>query len=1674
MPATSPPTTPIPTAVLERVRALYDAGRYCTAWREATAHAPLEDWRDPEGRVAAGRLIRHVGDPRRGMLWLRLAQRDAPRHPLALYYAGYAVFSSRGPLAGWQWTEKHPLPEGAPAELEADWLALRANLLGTLRDFHEAEPRLNRALELAPTSPWIQVERAHLCELQDQVPQALEATARALELSPGFRPALQARAHLLGLHDGVDEALELLRDWAPQLECAALWFQLGSLLEELEQAEEARAAFERAGELLPAMGKHQREHLNARLSDTTYLCGDVPRAIELARAVSSEPKAFHSRVAEAMAEHPRGARRRLDVGFVRQDYMTCAPASVTMLANYFGLDLSHEAVADAICYDGTPAHAQRTWAQEQGWYTREFAATWEGTQALIDRGIPYAVSTVDPTSAHMQVVIGYDACRKTLLIRDPNARHYQECLAETWFEHYRAFGPRGVVLLPMDQRERLEGLELEDSARFDLLYELEAALFRHERAAAGEALERLLALGEDHRVALWGRRVVAAYDKDTLTALECLHGLSAQFPAQKKFVLDRLDCLDDRGTHGERRELLERALREQEDEVDPVFWWRLGAELQEDPEELARAEALLRRAIRYRPLEAMIYLSYAHLLTLRGRSEDALPLYRFAACLAPRAEGFALAYFRAARQHEASEAALDMLARRVERQGVKSSESARTLFLAYHSLDRTEDAFALLERALELRPEDGDLLVFAAEVHARHGQRAEADACLARAAGKVAPRDLALGAAEVARFSGELQAALERTREALVHDPRSLPAHSSLAALLAQTAGAEAAREHLAQAVAREPEYVPLSRLYLEWLSDAPDPEPAVEALRAFLERHPTDAWARRALALKLSELGRHEAALAEARRGRAAAPRESSGWAVEAQILRDAGRAQDARRAYAEAVALDADDRGAIAGYLDCSQTPDEFKDAASAVRAALLSQPITGQGILGYAYACRGRLLGEEQLAFFQRLSEVHGARWEAWSAWVDQLLFLGRMDEAVEVGCEGVERFPLRGELWLDLARARRDQGDKDGACEALRHVLAIDPAQTRAAGLLAELLIELGRLSDAEEALRQGLLGTPRHPFLLRVLAAVERALGREAQALETLRAALEVDPHDEEAWGLVLTWSDDEPGRAAAWARELAAARPRDVTAWVRAARLLPSDATEERLALLERAEAHAPRDVELHDNRAMILAEAERFDEARAACRPAVFGEEPPLPLRGREAWVLERSGDLRAAKARMKRLLHGTPDYAWGWRELAEWCHRADDADGQAEAARHLLELDPRDAGALCHLGAANQKEGQLADAARAYGEALAVDPRNVFAAQALFDLRLEAGDLSAAGAALEALERHLPDPFVALRRVQLEVARRARGPALRALRELWRYPQADPGMLRHAVELASEAGWDHALWRPLRDAIAEEGVHPVVGWLWARDHAVFGRWDAIEDALPALRERAPALAEQAAEAYLEQLGDRRRIERLRAALERDRAWYRGRDPLWASAGYALSQCDLSEDCVRWMADWTERDPAQVGWSYLSLATAAREAGRLSLARTWPSSPWVPTPNPLRAFVHWTWLHFDHVVGGRSPAPEVEHGLGPTRPALPPAVLALADSAQAPTVRARALLAQLREEFAFLPQAPLLVDAYLQTVRYVALRGGGGLLLWLWTTWLCWRVARQARRAQRELAAGR
>src|SRR5262249_36909717 len=259
----------------------------------------------------------------------------------------------------------------------------------------------------------------------------------ALERSPLYHAALHQTAHYLSLLDRNDEAIDVLAKAEPRLESAALALHLATLEGEQKRFEDEQRSLDRAEALSPLLEKEGADRLAGRRSDCAYGRGDLAAAESFARKCKNP---FFQRLPGRLAGATPSRRVMREVRFVRQHHLTCVPATLSTLSRFWGREAAHLEIAEAICYDGTPAHSERRWAEENGYSTREFTVTWESATALLDRGVPFTLTTSVAAAAHLQAVIGYDDRRGTLYLRDPYLHVVGEAAADLLLDRLRSSG----------------------------------------------------------------------------------------------------------------------------------------------------------------------------------------------------------------------------------------------------------------------------------------------------------------------------------------------------------------------------------------------------------------------------------------------------------------------------------------------------------------------------------------------------------------------------------------------------------------------------------------------------------------------------------------------------------------------------------------------------------------------------------------------------------------------------------------------------------------------------------------------------------------------------------------------------------------------------------------------------------------------------------------------------------------------------------------------------------------------------------------------------------------------------------------------------------------------------------------------------------------------------------
>ena len=266
--------------------------------------------------------------------------------------------------------------------------------------------------------------------------------------------------------------------------------------------------------LTPLATRAQREWMAARRADALYLAGDLSAAAGQAEAVH-EPD--YDRLASRLRS-ARGDEKRIRLAFrfIPQGFHTCGPATLAAIAQHWGMPVTQASIVEAIAYDGTYDQTERDWCESNGFAAREFKVTWDAARLLVDAGVPFALGTVEASSAHLQAVIGYDELRETLFIQDPGEPHYREAPAQDFLTRYALTGPRGMAVVPEARRSWLEALPLPEAALFDLNHAFHSALSAHRREEAVAALEQLETQEPGGRLALVAQLALTGFDGDTV------------------------------------------------------------------------------------------------------------------------------------------------------------------------------------------------------------------------------------------------------------------------------------------------------------------------------------------------------------------------------------------------------------------------------------------------------------------------------------------------------------------------------------------------------------------------------------------------------------------------------------------------------------------------------------------------------------------------------------------------------------------------------------------------------------------------------------------------------------------------------------------------------------------------------------------------------------------------------------------------------------------------------------------------------------------------------------------------------------------------------------------------------------------------------------------------------
>ena len=1386
----------------------------------------VRQWPGVPGQLSAIRLADRLGGHQLANALVYRLRRSTADHPEVVYAATKQRLGLQPFARLWLKIRDQELASEDPL-LQSRWLGLKGRILAGMRDFDRSFELIDEAIAKAPDDPNAHLSRAHACSSNDDLSEAIRACHNAVDVAPLDGPAVQMLTHFLLQSNEIDEAFDILTKAVKATQDGSLRMQLASMLSERELYGDAIALTKNIERYFPLadpmrQGRPKRDSIYSSIAalraDLAYHSGDYPGTATWATRANVP---FYDSIAESIrSNHETGRRVQLKVPFVLQKHVTCAPATLTMLSGFWNHQVDHDDVVNEICYDGTAPVRIRGWADKNNMVTREFRVTFEATQQLIDAGIPFGLATMDPGMGHIQVICGYDSRREVLLVQDPGAWHVIEALKTNLIDNYRAFGPRGLVLIPKEQASKLDHLQLPDSDQFDRQYEIAIALQEHDRDTAAAIVEEMRTRDPDHWMTQWCELDLAIYDSNGPVQLDKVGKLREAFPDDDVLWLQEnrlLSMLD-------RSDVVVERLREAISTNRAANHARMHLIGMLDDVDADERETLLRRMLREAPTSSAGLSAEATRLWRDQRYEDALELYRLAAMSSELDEGYAQDYLIAAKRLNREPEVLDLLRRRFEKHGNSSGSPGMTYAWALDAALRSEEAAKVVRETMSRRPEDAELLCNAAHVLGRLETPAVGTQLLESASITLPSQERWQATAILAGYDGRPADALTAYREIEKLQPLNPSLIDQIASLEVELHGFDAALKYLVGLVEKYPHCRSLLASTAQMMFAAAKYQDGIEYVDRMLESYYSDAWAWRLRASLERQCSWHEQAFEDAEQA-LACDHSAASYTARGEAYAKLDRLHMASEDFRCALQQDCDYTPAIASWMQICRDQQERVEALEFMHEQLLAQHTSGEGLEAYYSHASGNL---EQNHLSDQLVGFCTARPDLYITHVllaNHYRHFRRFEEAESVLLAMQDQFGRLPVYWRELGDLYCAMENDDRAMEAYENGLEIGPHDSNLAPRLAELYRKAKRRDDAIRILRRALHGSPSDPGLMVALA---ETIEDQQEALSLVRRAAMWAPQSAAAWDLLLKKCQDRGCEkdAVDAARELVAARPCDVHSHLRLAEMLHrEDQCEESLSVIADAMQLDRRLSDVHSLFAYRLFERKYYDEALKACSPPEVDPQDAHELNLLGAKVLYYSGDKDTACIRLREALHRDPTDVENWVRLADWCQEANNLRWYDEASTALAERAPHLSVSHCYYAQTLIRQNRRERAKEHLQYAIEIDPKCEFGLRYWMQLMFEDRQLNAAEKFLDRhAEKIAPQPMAIGRLLIAGVTNDAEA-FVTTLRDL---PEDGEEFSQLDVAIAACDALDfeeHSeIATALARAIRKKNPNKALGYIWAR----------------------------------------------------------------------------------------------------------------------------------------------------------------------------------------------------------------------------------------------------------
>lgn len=1332
-------------AVLEELR----GGRFLDAYARWRNDLTLASPTDASSMLVASRVQESLYNQREQYQWILRARRHDRTHRGAWLEQAKMKLQRCGPWTAARFLKKRERDLNFPLVFD-----LQARIATAFRDFDEAHAHLDDWAASTPDDHfWIESTRVTVWIGQDRWCDAQAGVDRLRERYRDRYPIVCLQLQLLEYRDETEAAIELAKAHLARFQSPWLYFCLSDCLSRRQRWSEVLELLPKVEPFALLSSTIRGWAINRQLGALIAL-GRQVEALALA-AKNPDQRMTTSWMLSGRSQDGNKSVW-LTVPYLRQHHNYCSPATLAAATRFWGRTYSQEEIAKEIAYNGAPHHHERVWIEAAGFAAREFRVTWEATEQLLDAGVPFGITTVFPRGAHIALVVGYLARGHLLVISDPSLDDLQYVSAHEYLAEQRAFGPRGLAIVPRDQAYRIESISLPESGQYDLLHQIRIALEEGRRTDASALLEKLNQLGFDSDLAMQARLACHYKDRRPEEARTVLAAYLERYPDSVLVGLQYLAALKGCQDFSS----VDAFLSTRQEQAE--YWLEIGEKLLGKHPNASRLYALA--VLRRWPLDSTALDLFARSEATRGDHRAAAGPFARATTLDDKNEARWANRFTNALLLGEADSVLELLRKRAKKLRERSYQPVLTLIAALEQLHQTSEAQEWLDSLADWLERDALLNKAAGDWFLQHGKIAQIAECIERLNRLGAVNDGLRLRAQLCLSQGDATGAKQAVQEALGNEPGALDLHQMMFDRLCQDPGLSEALEYLDKLLTDFPERTHLTRLALTKLT-IQAPESAEEWTSKIL---PFDrAWCLRQLARIKYHLNGPSKALDDCRQALQMEPGSFDGWYLWGVLQAALNQDEEAKKAFIRAEKITPGTEVILGNRIALCRSRKERAAFLESAFNELLTRPFGNRLIITWSSLAYRVIPLERQGNLLGQYAERYPGNPAAREAWVRYLLQRDSVEEAKFVNENAIRVFSDHAPLYHLGAEIAWRQRIEDKELLLLEKANLIAPWQADSWIRVITCLTRDRKFPEAHELLKRALTIFPERSDVYRLAADLLWIELRDQEAISVLKQGLRFNPEDTAGWQRLIDWTDitDNQEEALAFARDQSFNdRPSPVAG--HAAVLIrerqgaePAELREAMIDLLQRY----PRYVPGREYYLRLLFNEKRFSDVMLASRARSLPARPASLILWEAKSIFADGADRPAAETAAE-AAELDPNLLEAWAFVTETGHRAGLQALAADAAAEWAHRNPNDANAWFWSGLVAKESGDLNRATKSLERAVRLQPRSIAIVEAAYELAKQAGE-PAAEARLDQLSvPHWIGRFVECqRRIKLKQATRA-----------------------------------------------------------------------------------------------------------------------------------------------------------------------------------------------------------------------------------------------------------------------------------------------------------------------